>query len=78
MRHVPLVDSDGRIPKGWKAVPLQDVADARRGISWDRSNEVNTGLGVPVVTIPNIKMELTLHDMTRLPHSRLTSETGSR
>lgn len=55
--EVELVSSDlGAIPRGWTVVPLESVAEVRRGLSWDREQESAEGVGV--LTIPNIGDEL--------------------
>jgi len=73
---VPMVDSLlGPIPDGWAVVKLGDLADIRRGISWDRANETTAG-GTPVVTIPNLRSHLELGGCTRL--SQVTDTDRSR
>jgi type I restriction enzyme, S subunit len=62
---VPLVDSAlGPIPEGWDTARLGELAEVRRGISWERSNE--TAGGTPVVTIPNVRSRLVLAGATEL------------
>lgn len=62
---VPLVDSAvGPIPEGWGSARLGEIAEVRRGISWERSNE--TVGGTPVVTIPNVRSRLVLAGATEL------------
>jgi type I restriction enzyme S subunit len=63
---IPLVGSElGPIPEGWRISELQDVAQAARGLSWDREQEVDAG-GLPIITIPNVQARLQLAGMTRL------------
>jgi type I restriction enzyme, S subunit len=63
---VPLVESElGPIPQGWQVLSLSDVADATRGLSWDREQEVTDG-GVAIITIPNVQERLKLSTMTHL------------
>jgi type I restriction enzyme, S subunit len=60
------VDSPlGPIPQGWEVKPVGEIAEARRGLSWGRSSESETG-GTPVVTIPNLKARLDLDGSTML------------
>ena len=64
--NVRLVDSGlGPIPEGWKVRQLQDVAQADRGLSWDRTQEVESG-GLAIITIPNVQARLQLGEMTHL------------
>jgi len=61
------VDSPlGSIPEGWSVRPVQEVADARRGYSWDRSIETEDDAGTRVATIPNIRARLDMSGCTRL------------
>lgn len=63
---VPLIESkSGPTPRGWCTVALGEVADASRGLSWDREQEVTEG-GLPVITIPNVQSRLILSPMTHL------------
>jgi type I restriction enzyme S subunit len=63
---VELVESRrGPIPDGWTWASVGDVAEIRRGVSWDRSNETDGG-GTPVVTIPNLRARLSLAGCTEL------------
>lgn len=62
---VPLVDSAlGPIPEAWECAMLGELAEVRRGISWERSNEAAGG--TPVVTIPNVRSRLVLAGATEL------------
>lgn len=63
---VPVVDSPlGHIPEDWLLSTVGDIAEIRRGVSWDRTNEIPAG-GTPVVTIPNVRARLTLEGCTQL------------
>lgn len=62
-----LVDSPfGPVPEDWAIAPLSAVADARRGLSWDRQQETNGPLQQGVLTIPNMQQRLNPAPRTRL------------
>ena len=64
--NVPLADSElGLIPSGWSVVSLEEVAEASRGLSWDRAQETDAS-GIPVITIPNVQNRLQLRGLTYL------------
>jgi type I restriction enzyme S subunit len=47
-------------------VCLDEVAETRRGISWERSNESGSSEGIRVLTIPNVQRHISLNGATRL------------
>lgn len=56
----------GPIPRGWATSPLSSVADARRGLSWNRDQETDDAVAIGVLTIPNIRQHLDPAPRTRL------------
>jgi type I restriction enzyme S subunit len=47
------------------AIPLEEIADVTRGISWGREQEVEANIGTPVLGIPNVQNgHLKLTDFT--------------
>jgi type I restriction enzyme S subunit len=49
---------------GWSTAALEEVAEARRGLSWKRDAEHNGG--IRVLTIPNVKRRLRLEGGVRI------------
>lgn len=44
----------GIIPEDWEVVRLGDVAELIRGVSWRKDEANKGGVGLPVISIPNI------------------------
>ena len=42
-------------PPDWNVVPISDVGEFTRGVSWRKAEEVSAGKGKLVISIPNIK-----------------------
>lgn len=44
----------GKIPESWEVVKLKDIAELIRGVSWRKQESNKEGIGLPVISIPNV------------------------
>ena len=54
----------GLIPEDWEVVRLEKVAELIRGVSWRKDEANKSGIGLPVISIPNIgfgTLDFTFH-----------------
>lgn len=56
----------GPIPDTWELTALAGVAEARRGLSWDRAQERTDSQGTGILTIPNLQRRLDTVPSTHL------------